>query len=67
MQVFESDLWSQFCDHPDMHVAQTCFENMSTQQFESIADEYLDLVTRFMGNFGLSASVPWLKYTEDAL
>ena len=48
---------------------QTCcldfFENMSIQQFLSIADEYPDLVTllctqaRLMGNFGLNASVPW--------
>ena len=46
---------------------------MSIQQFWSIADEYLDLVTRLhtqarlMGNFGFSASVPWLKDTEGAL
>ena len=30
IQVFEGDAWSQFSDsHPDMHVAQTCFENVS--------------------------------------
>ena len=46
---------------------------MSIQQFWSLADEYPDLVTRFdtqarlMGNFGLNASVPWLKDTEGAL
>ena len=63
IQVFERD--GRFCDsHPDMHVAQTCFENMSIQQFWSIADEYPDLVTQLhmqawlMGNFGLSISVP---------
>ena len=77
--IFESEAWSQFCDsHPDMHVAQTCFGNMSNQQFWSIADEYPDLGTRLhtqarlMGNFGLNVSVPWLKahfvcfiYKED--
>ena len=76
IQVFEGDAWSKFCNsHPDMHVVQSCFENMSIQQFWSIADEYLDLVTRLqlytqamlMGNFGLNASVPWLKDTEGAL
>ena len=46
---------------------------MSIQQFWSIADEYPDLVTRLhtqarlMGNFGLNASVHWLKDTEGAL
>ena len=56
-----------------MHVAQSCFENMSIQQFWSIADEYLDLATRLhtqarlMSNFGLDASVLWLKDTEGAL
>ena len=46
---------------------------MTIQQFWSIADEYPDLVTRLhtqaglMGNFGLNASVPWLKDTEGAL
>ena len=74
IQVFEEDAWSQFCNsHPDMHVAQPCFENMSIQQFWSIADEYPDQVTRLrtqarpMGNFGLNASVPWLKDTQGAL
>ena len=39
----------------------------------SIADKYRGLVTqlhtqaRVMGNFGLNASVPWLKNTEGAL
>ena len=74
IQVFEGDVWPQFYSpHPDMHVAQSCFENMSIQQFWSIADEYPDLVTRLhmqarlTSNFGLNASVPWLKDTEGAL
>ena len=56
-----------------MHVAQSCFENMSIEQFESVADEYPDLVTRLhtqaklMGNFGLNASVPWLKIPKAHL
>ena len=73
IQVFE-DAWSQFCNsHPDMHVAQSCFENISIQQFWSIAGEYPDLVTRLhtqarlMNNFGLNASAPWPKDTEGAL
>ena len=34
IQVFEGDAWSQFCNsHPDMHVAQSCFENMPVLQF----------------------------------
>ena len=29
IQVFEGDAWSQFCNsHPDVHVAQSCFENV---------------------------------------
>ena len=46
---------------------------MSIQQFWSIAYEYPDLVTRLhtqarlMGNFGLNASVPWLKDIQGAL
>ena len=71
IQVFKGDAWSQFCNfHPDMHVAQSCFENMPFQQFWSIADEYPDLDTRLhaqarlMSNFGLNASAPWLKDTE---
>ena len=74
IQVFEGDAWSQFRNsHPDMHVAQSCFETMSIQQFWSIADKYPDLVTRLhtqarrMGNFGLNASVPWLKDSEGTL
>ena len=55
-----------------MHVAQTSFENTSIQQFWSIADDNPDPVTplhtqaRLMGNFGVNASVPWLKDTEGA-
>ena len=74
IQVFEVDAWSQVCNsHPDMHAAQSCFENRSIQQFWFIADEYPDLVirlhtqARLMGSFGLSASVPCLKDTEGAL
>ena len=48
IQVFPSFANS----HPDMHVAQSCFENMSIQQFWSIADEYPDLVTRLHSRLG---------------
>ena len=44
IQVFKNDQWFQFCDtNPDMYIAQTYFENVSPQNFWSIADEYLDL------------------------
>ena len=74
IRVFEKDAWLQFCDnHPDIHIIQTCFENLSPPDFWSLADEYPDLVTRLhtqarlMGGFGLNGSVPWLKDTEGAL
>ena len=59
--------------HPDMHIIQICFENISPPDFWSLADEYPDLVTRLhmqerlMGSFGLNGSVPWLKDTEGVL
>ena len=74
IRVFEKDAWLQFCDnHPDIHIIQTCFENLSPPDFWSLADEYPDLVTRLhtqarlMGGFGLNGSVPWLKDREGAL
>ena len=74
IRVFEKDVWLQFCDnHPDIHIIQNCFENLSPPDFWSLADEYPDLVTRLhtqariMGGFGLNGSVPWLKDTEGAL
>ena len=70
----ENDAWLQFCDnHPNIHIIQTCVENISPPDFWSLADEYADLVTRLhtqarlMGSFGLNGSVPWLKDTEGAL
>ena len=59
--------------HPDIHIIETCFENISPPVFWSLADEYPDLVTRLhtqarlMGSFGLNGSVQWLKDTEGAL
>ena len=74
IQVFENDAWLQFCNnHPDMHIIQTCFENISSSAFWSLADEYPDLVThlhtqaRLLGSFGLNGSVPRLKDMEGAL
>ena len=64
IRVFENDAWLQLCDnHPDTHVIQTCFENISPPDFLSLSDEYPDLVTRLhtqerlMGSFGLNDSV----------
>ena len=74
IRVFENDAWLQFCDnHPDIHIIQTCCENMSLPDFWSLADEYPDLVARvhtqarLLGSFGLNGSVPWPKDTEGAL
>ena len=74
IQVFENDGWVQFCDnHPDMHIIQICFENISPPDFSFLADEYPDLATRLhtqtrlMGSFGLNGFVPWLKKKEGAL
>ena len=40
IQDFEIHPWLQFCNnHPDMHIAQTCFENISPPD---LADEYAD-------------------------
>ena len=41
IRVFENDAWLQFCDnHPDIHIIQTCSENISPPDFWSLADEY---------------------------
>ena len=46
-----------------MHIAHTCFENISPPDFWSLADEYPDLVTRLhtqgrlIGSFGVNGSV----------
>ena len=59
--------------HPDIHIIQTCFENISPPVFWFLADEYPDLVThlhtqaRLMGSFGLNGSAQWLKDMEGAL
>ena len=56
-----------------MHIAQTCFENISLSDFWSLADEYSDQVTRphrqarTMDSFGLNGSVPSLMDVDGAL
>ena len=56
-----------------MRVAQACLENISPDQFWSIADLYPDLVRHFhvqirlMENFGINGSVPWLTNTDGKL
>ena len=57
-----------------MLVAQECLaNNVSPEQFWSIADNYPDLVKclhvqiRLAGNFGLNGGVPWLLNTDGAL
>ena len=54
-------------------VSQACLANISAYHFWSIADRYLDLVSRLhvqirlMGNFGLNGGVPWLTNTDGEL
>ena len=56
-----------------MRVALTCLENISLDQFWSIADLYPDLVRhldvqiRLMENFGINNGVPWLTNTDSEL
>ena len=55
------------------YVAQACLENVSASKFWSLADLYLDLVSRphtqirFMGNLCLNGGIPWLFKTEGSL
>ena len=70
----ESKLLLEFCSgHPNMHVAQTCLENVSPSKFWSLADLYLDLVSglhtevRLMGNLCLNGGILWLFKTEASL
>ena len=70
----EVDNWYLFCIHyRSMRVAQTCLENISPDQFWSIAYPYPDLVRhlhaqiRLMGNFGINDGFPWLTNTDDEL
>ena len=70
----EVDNWNLFCiHHPRMRVAQACLENISPDQFWSIADldpnlvRYLHVQIRLMGNFGINGGVPWLTYTDGEL
>ena len=67
----EVDSWYLFCiRHPSMRVAQACLENMSPDQFWSIADLYPGLVRhlhvqiRLMGNFGINGGGLWLTNTD---
>ena len=68
------DNWYLFCiHHPSMRVAQACLENISPDQFCSIADLHPDLVRhlhvqiRPMGNFRIKGDVPWLTNTDGEL
>ena len=71
IQVFEGEVLELISRHACCSVLFQKY--ISIQQFWSIADEYPDLVTRLhtqarlMSNFGLNASVLWLKDTEGAL
>ena len=62
-----------YIHHPRMRVAQACLENISPDQFWSIADLYPDLVMhlhvqiRLIGNFGINGRVPWVTNTDVEL
>ena len=70
----EVDNWYLFCiHHPSLRGAQACLENISPDQFWSIADLYPNLVRhlhvqiRLMGNFGMNGGVPWFTNTDGEL
>ena len=70
----DSSLWLEFCSgHPNMHVALSCLEKVSPPKFSSLADLYLDLVSRLhiqvrlMGNLCLNGGIPWLFNTMGSL
>ena len=53
-----------------MRVAEACLENISTDEFWSIADLYPDLFhvqIRLMGSFGINGGVPWPSNTDGEL
>ena len=68
------DSWYLFCiHHSSIRVAQACLENISPDQFWSIANLYPEIVRhlhvqiRLMGNFGINGGVPWLTNTDGEL
>ena len=70
----ELDNWNSFCsDHPGFQVAKTCLDNVTSEKFWSLADQFSDLVSRFhvqirlMSNLGLCGMVPWLLNTDGAM
>ena len=70
----ESRPWLEFhSGHPNMHVTQACLENIPPSKFWSLADLYLDLVSRLhiqirlMGNLCLNSDIPWLFNTKGSL
>ena len=71
---FEGRAWDSFYEsHPNMRVAQSCLENVSSFRFWSLANQFPDLVSRMhvqvrlMGNFGLDSSLPQLQDTDVAI
>ena len=70
----ESRLCLEFCSgHPNMHVAQACLESISPSKFWSLADLYLDLVSRLptqvrlTDNLCLNDGISWLFKTGGSL
>ena len=66
--------WKIFCaDHPNMQITQAVFDHLTPSKIWSITDHYPDLVSRLhvqirlMGNFGLNATVQWLRGPTGAL
>ena len=71
---FEENTWKNFViAYPGYKLAETYLDLVSPQMFWSISNQYPDLVTRLhvqiklMGNFGLSACVPWTVRADKSL
>ena len=69
----QEGIWSDFCSsHPDLKVARDCLHNAHPYYFWSSANQYPDLVKRFltqvrlMCNFGFNGGVRWLRDTDGA-
>ena len=71
---FERHAWDSFCEsHPHMRVTHSCLENPPPFCFWSLANQFLDLVSRLhiqvrlISNFGLDGYIPWLQNTDGAI
>ena len=69
-EVSEFSTWP--IAHASYKLAEACLDLVSPEMFWSTSNQYPDLVTRLhvqirlMGNFGLSASVPWTIRADES-